>query len=679
MARSSETGAVTAGVVVLAACLRPSGPSVPRLPPAADQTFEVGRTGFALRGVAGDGSRTFVALTATGSGDDVAAATGAHTVVEAHAGSAVAWRAELAGAGGPMARAGTLVFAASRVRGTADGRSIHGEPGAMVAALDAATGTPAWRAWLDGDEWALVTAIAGTGDGGCIVGGTFSGTLRVDGATGAPRIVTAANRSDGFVARLTATGDVAWLVRFGGLGADAVAGLAVAGDRVALTGTFAAGAELGGETLHAFDDDAPFADAVVAELDLKTGTKLWAQSFGGSADDEVGGVAIDTAGRVVVAATARGVVHVSGRDLVVHGDAAPRIAWWSGSGAPGPAVLLGSGAAGARGVTTVGEHAIVAGFYRAAIAIGARNIVAAGADAAFAAELDASGGVVRAWPIDGPGREDVVAVGPVPGGFVLGVDHTATVTVDVGGAAGDRGPARGCGRRSARRAVTARIEVLAMGGQCVGGGAGGAWDRAGTAWAAAPAGAWGRAGTAWARAGRAWERAASAWERTNPSWGCTNPSWGCAGTAWGRAGTAWDRAGRAWGRAGSAWERAGSAWERTNPSWERTNPSWACTNPSWGVRRHCMGARWHCMGPRRHCVHERRHCILARPALQPHRRSAERHVERHQRVELAVTRGAVGARPDQHPRPPSQTGGGRRRGTATRPGRAPRQGRARRR
>jgi hypothetical protein len=361
----------------------------------------------------------------------VAAAAAAHTAVEARAGSAVAWHVDLPGAGGPLARAGTLVFAASRVRAIADGHVIHGEPGAMVAALDAAGGAPAWRAWLDGDEWVVVSALAGASDGGCIVGGSFSGTLRADGAAGAPHIVTAANRSDGFVARLTATGEVAWLVRFGGLGADAVTGVSASGDRVALVGTFAATAELGGETLHAFDDMAAFADVVVAELDAGTGAKLWARSFGGPADDEAAGVAIDAAGRVVVAATARGVEHVSGRDLVVAGASVPLVAWWSASGEPGPAILVGNGsAAGARGVATVGEHAVVAGFYRGSIALGSRTVTASGVDAAFAVELDASGGAVRAWSIDGQGREDVAGIASVPGGFVMGIEHTANVAID---------------------------------------------------------------------------------------------------------------------------------------------------------------------------------------------------------------------------------------------------------
>jgi hypothetical protein len=392
--------------------------------PVVEQTLEVGRADMVLRGVAGQGAWTFASLASAASVDGPA-------VVEARRGADVAWHAELAGAGGPLATAGSAVFAVTRVRGSADGVVVHGEPGAEVVALDAGAGAVRWRVRLDGDEWVVASSLAATPDGGCVVGGVFSGTIRLDGADGKPHVVTSANRSDGFVARLSAGGEVAWLVRFGGLGADAVTGVAAAGDRVALVGTFVATAELGGEPLKAFDEHSPLADAVVAELELATGHLVWEQTFGGSADDEPAGVAIDAAGRVAVAGNARDVVHVAAQDLVVHGDSEAMVAWWSGSGAAAGAVLLGGvGPSALRGIAAVGDRVVVAGSYRGGIELGARRLTAAGGDDAFAAELDATGAVIGAWDIAGPGREDVVAVAGDGGGFVVGVQHTAAATVD---------------------------------------------------------------------------------------------------------------------------------------------------------------------------------------------------------------------------------------------------------
>src|SRR4051794_35083907 len=82
--------------------------------------------------------------------------------------------------------------------GTVAGRVRRGEPGAAVAALEAATGAQAWKLAVDSTEWAVIAAIAAAGVG-VAIGGTFSGTLRIG-----DRVVSSAGDTDGFAARLTA-------------------------------------------------------------------------------------------------------------------------------------------------------------------------------------------------------------------------------------------------------------------------------------------------------------------------------------------------------------------------------------------------------------------------------------------------------------------------------------------
>ena len=400
--------------LLLAGCPAPHGPSAPSL---AAQTIELGRPGVTLSGVAGDGAMVFAALTAQ--------APATRTTIEAipsatRAGAPVpAWQAELDGAGGPLVLAGRTVVAALGSTGTVAGVVVRGEPGAAVVALDAATGAIGWKLAVDATEWSVIAGLAATADG-VIVGGSFAGTLRI-GA----RVVSSAGKADGFVARLTATGDVAWLVRVGGPGADAVQGVAAAADRIAIAGTFAAGADLLGQPLPAFDDRSPFADGFVAELDAG-GARRWAQAFGGKADDAVAGVAIDARGRIAVAATARDTVHVGGVDLVASGLADGLVAWWTPGGAPGPAILVGgTDFDGLRAIAATGDHVLVAGFYSGALRLGDRTLTAGGGDDAFLAELDPDGGVVQAWPISGEGREELTALAAIPGGFVAGLAHTA--------------------------------------------------------------------------------------------------------------------------------------------------------------------------------------------------------------------------------------------------------------
>ncbi|MBA3463752.1 MAG: hypothetical protein H0T46_27595 [Deltaproteobacteria bacterium] len=280
---------------------------------------------------------------------------------------------------------------------------------------------------MESSEWATVSSLATLPDGGVLVGGTFSGTMRI-----AASVVSSAGKSDGFVARLDATGKPAWLVRVGGQHADAVQGVATRGDRIVIAGTFAAGAELRGVLLPAFDERSPFADGFVAELDAK-GARKWSASFGGKRDDAVAGVAIDAGGRVAVAGTVRETAHVGGADLVAQGDADGVVGWWSPGGAALHAVLIGGADFdGLRAITAVGDRIVVAGFFSGAMRLGDRQVAAGGGDDSFLAAFDTSGAILDSWQVGGPGREELTSLASVPGGFIAGVAHTAAV--DIAGA-----------------------------------------------------------------------------------------------------------------------------------------------------------------------------------------------------------------------------------------------------
>jgi hypothetical protein len=352
-------------------------------------------------------------------------------VIEARRGSAIAWRAEIGGTGGPLTRTQDVVAAVTGGTEVAFGRgsfAMRGEPGAAVIGIDAKTGAIRWGLAFDATEWAVISTIAPTDDG-AVIGGSFSGTLRADAPSG-PRTVSSGGKSDGFVARIAATGQLAWLVRIGGPGVDAVQGVAAKGDRVAVAGTFAAGADLLGQPLEARDDKSPLGDVFVGELDGH-GARRWATSFGGPEDDAAAGVAIDELGNVVVAATVRGSLHVGGADLAARGTADGVVAWWSDSGAPGAAVLVGGlDFDGLRGIVAAGDRVVVSGFFSGKIRLGERALSAGGGDDAFIAELDATGRIVESWPVSGDGREEVVQLAPLPGGFIAGVTHTAGAQID---------------------------------------------------------------------------------------------------------------------------------------------------------------------------------------------------------------------------------------------------------
>lgn len=408
-------------MAALTACPSPRAPGAISVD---DRALEVGRAGRTLTGVASRNGALYAAVGAarpqasTTIAAYAAGATGAGRSTGA-GGATPVWQAELDGFGGPLAVTGDVVVATIGGSGTVGGIALRGDPGAVLVGLDAARGAKRWQLAVDGTEWVSVATIAGARDG-VLIGGSFSGTLRIG-----DRVVSSAGRTDGFVAKVSAAGAIVWLRRLGGPGSDSVAGIAVSGEQLAIAGTYAAGAEILGEPLAAFDERSLHVDGFVAALD-SNGNKRWAVGFGGAADEVVAGVAIDASGRIAVAATVRDTVHVAGTDLVVNGGSDGLVAWWSGDGAAGAAVLLGGPDLDSlRAIAALGDHVVVAGSYAGALRLGTQDLHAAGGDDAFFAELAPTGTVVRAWPISGDGREEVTALASQPGGFIAGVAHSA--------------------------------------------------------------------------------------------------------------------------------------------------------------------------------------------------------------------------------------------------------------
>lgn len=416
---------LTTSLVAGAGCPSPSSPA----PPAGSLTLELGRDGYGLRGVASDPGGVYTALSSFDRHQ---------TVIEARRDGATAWTAPIDGTAGPLARSGELLAVTLGNTTMAAGIPLRGSPGAVVAALDASSGVIRWKLAIDASEWSVIASIAAV-DGGFVVGGSFSGTLRA-----ADQVVSSAGKLDGFVARLTAAGTVDWLIRIGGANADAVTGVAAAGGRIAITGTFATGAELAGEPLTATDDKSPATDVFVAELDGR-GKRRWSATFGGPRDDSAAGVAIDGRGRIAVAATIREHVKVDVHELVVGGPSDGLLVWFGRDGAAGPAIPLGGEALdGLQAIVATGDRIVVGGFYAGTIKLGKQAIVADGGDDAFVAAFDGAR-VTGVWPIGGPGREEIAGLAAVPGGFVAGIAHTAAVKIDGQPLASPKDPAAGAG------------------------------------------------------------------------------------------------------------------------------------------------------------------------------------------------------------------------------------------
>ncbi|MCE9578288.1 MAG: hypothetical protein K8W52_34495 [Deltaproteobacteria bacterium] len=429
--------------MVLAGCPKaPSAPAPVAGWPAAQVSITA--TTAAIRSVAVDAQGGLaVAVGQHGPlriADKASDATGDATAIArlAPGGGRVTWLRTIAGTPGPIAIAGDRVVAALGATGElviGDRRfALRGAPGALIVSLFDKDGSVRWADTLGATDWVQVASLTAMPDGGVVAGGGFAGTLRVGAAT-----VTSAGSSDGWVARLGADGAVRWLVRLGGHDGDSVAGVAAAGDQVAIAGTFTGDAELRGTALEPIDADSAQPDGFVALLDA-SGAPAWAHRFGSAVDDQVAGVAVTRDGHVAVAATVRDMAYLGSAMAMVtaggidsfegHGAADGLVAIWDARGSLSGSVMIGgTDYDGLRAIAAHGDELVVGGWFAGAMDVAGTRLTAGGGDDAFVAVVDTTAHVSQALAVSGDGREDVPALAAGLGGWVAALGFTAAASL----------------------------------------------------------------------------------------------------------------------------------------------------------------------------------------------------------------------------------------------------------
>jgi hypothetical protein len=161
---------------------------------------------------------------------------------------------------------------------------------ALWLALLSATATraqaPAWEAALVASSTSSITASAATAAGDVYVTGTFTNVLRLGAGT-----LTSAGGSDVFVAKWSATSrSFVWALSSGGTGNESATGVAVQGNSVYLTGSFANVATFGSSALTSTGSD----DVYVTKLTDagSTASFVWAVAGGGASGDYPASVAV---------------------------------------------------------------------------------------------------------------------------------------------------------------------------------------------------------------------------------------------------------------------------------------------------------------------------------------------------------------------------------------------------
>jgi hypothetical protein len=167
-----------------------------------------------------------------------------------------------------------------------------GSDDAFVVELDT-TGDVKWAWNMGGIDSDGANAVAAAPDGGWVIGGSFSDSIDIGSAH-----LKSNGRTDAFLAKLAASGDLEWVKAYGGRYDDTVMHVAVdANGNSYIQGHFKDTASFGGKPLKAAGGSDN--DVVLAKYDTN-GDHVWSQRFGNAFNDAAGGVAVDPAGHITM-------------------------------------------------------------------------------------------------------------------------------------------------------------------------------------------------------------------------------------------------------------------------------------------------------------------------------------------------------------------------------------------
>ncbi|MDB4955046.1 MAG: putative secreted protein [Myxococcales bacterium] len=162
----------------------------------------------------------------------------------------------------------------------------------FVAAFDR-NGVAKWTWRLGGIDSDGANAVAGTPDGGWVIGGSFKDSISLGSTT-----LKSKGDTDALLAKLAPSGDLEWMKQFGGAYKDTILHVAVdANGNIYVQGHFADVSDWGGKPLKAAGGSDN--DVVLAKYDTN-GDHKWSQRFGYGLNDAAGGVAVDPAGHVTM-------------------------------------------------------------------------------------------------------------------------------------------------------------------------------------------------------------------------------------------------------------------------------------------------------------------------------------------------------------------------------------------
>lgn len=144
----------------------------------------------------------------------------------------------------------------------------------------------------------------------------FDGSWTTCMGEGTPSIERCAGDDDDCDGNATCSGNVSWVLSFGGAGTDNGVGIAADKDsNVVVAGSFGGTSNFGGGAIPSKGGS----DIILFKMD-PTGKHLWSKAFGTANADNARGVAVDSAGNIILVAAAGGAIDFGGGPLPSGGS-----------------------------------------------------------------------------------------------------------------------------------------------------------------------------------------------------------------------------------------------------------------------------------------------------------------------------------------------------------------------
>jgi hypothetical protein len=288
----------------------------------------------------------------------------------------------------------------------------------LFVAAFSKTGAPLWLWTAGGIDSDGADTVVATDDGGWLVGGSFTGEIKLGDTT-----YTSKGGTDAILVKLTKTGEIQWVQQMGGAYNDSINALATDGrGNIYLMAEFVDSAAFGGAPLP--NQGQTGTDIAIAKLD-PSGKHVWSKSFGSKDPEASGGIAADPAGNVTVTASFQDELHIEGKTInslgqfdvmAAHFDTDGNMQWMKAWGSDGSDIAAGV-AADAAG------NAVLTGWFERSMFVDTKKVVSHGNRDIFVVKLDPKGDVV--W-LDTFGDQDhdqgrAVALDPDGNPVVAGV------------------------------------------------------------------------------------------------------------------------------------------------------------------------------------------------------------------------------------------------------------------